>query len=120
MGFNIFSLEKRVNIERYARELIRDMHLYNEKSYINKINYNIHIADNGYKIETEEGSMIKEIKLPDNIYIYSNIKNNCISLEYNKVIINNGGSIEFKAKKGNQIAVITIIPTTGRITLKKE
>ncbi len=105
--------------EKYAEEMLRDLHLYKEEEYISGKAFKFEISRNGYSVVNEEGETVKEKILENNIIIDSNIKNDCISFTDGNIIINNTGIIEFFDLSNRKSHKITIIPTTGRMTVKE-
>lgn len=105
--------------EFYAKELIRDIYYYFEKAYITKEKYLFEFEEKGYIISNDSDNIVKRISYDYDIYNinYKSIK--CIRCNENKKIINNVGSIKIGDKKDNKVVEITIVPTSGRLRLKK-
>lgn len=107
------------NTDFYARLLVRDIHRFYEKAYLSGEIYYLEFREDGYIIKGIEDNDVKEIRFGDNIRFRDFHKMNCITFYDVKKNINENSTIVIEDENTLDYSVITIVPTTGRLTIKK-
>lgn len=120
-SFSILSVNfgsRDISLE-YSKKIIKDLYVYKEKAYIQKNQYEVEFEKSKYTIRSEEGNIIEENILKDNVKLETNIKNNTVKIT-SANIIKGSGKITVIDKYNKSSHSVTIVPTTGRISMKLE